>query len=94
MLADNPVIVRDVPVMPLESRVKGVKPVSGATCSRYEVAPLTAFQVRVGVLDVPVDPLRGEIRTGGEGGGGTVVRIHAPEYGPLWPCPLVAFKRQ
>jgi hypothetical protein len=80
--------------MPLESRVKEVKPVSGATCRRYEVAPLTGFQVSVGVLDVPVEPLSGEIRTGAEGGNATVVKIHEPEYGPLWPCPLVAFKRQ
>ena len=37
------------------------------TCNPYEVAPVEAFQVNVGLVVTPVAPFAGEARVGGAG---------------------------
>jgi hypothetical protein len=64
------------------------------TCTRYDVAPVDAFQVNVAFVATPVAPLVGVARTGTGGGGGVVVvKLNAPEYA-LVPPPFDAFTRQ
>jgi hypothetical protein len=48
------------------------------TWSRYDVAPVDAFHVKVGFVATPVAPLAGVARTGGAGGV-AVVKLNAPE---------------
>jgi len=38
------------------------------TCSPYEVAPLEAFQLRVGLVETPVAAFEGDTSVGGIGG--------------------------
>lgn len=70
------------------------KPGSVETCTLYEVAPLEAFQVKVGVLDMPVEPLTGELRVGTAGGlPAVVVKLNVIDQ-VLVPLMLVAFTLQ
>ena len=52
---------------------------------RYEVAPLTADQVKVGVVDTPLAPLEGELRVGGDNKVAVVVK----ERTLPWPQPTL-----
>lgn len=50
------------------------------TCRLYDVAPLEAFHVNVGVVETPVVPLAGEESIGADN---VVVNDHTPEYPPI-----------
>ena len=64
------------------------------TCTVYEVAPLEAFHVRVGVLDTLVAPLMGELSDGAAGGlPAAVVKLHVVDQA-LVPPAFVAFTLQ
>ena len=69
-------------------------PGSVETCTVYEVAPLEAFHVRVGVLDTLVAPLIGELSVGAAGGlPAAVVKLHVLDQA-LVPPAFVAFTLQ
>ena len=56
---------------------------SAETCTQYDVAPAEAFQVKVGEVETPEEPLMGEARVGALGaGGGAVTKRQAGENGP------------
>ena len=64
------------------------------TCTRYDVAPVEAFQLKtVGVVDTPVSPSAGERSVGTAGTATTVVKLRTVENG-LVPAAFVAFNRQ
>ena len=70
------------------------KPGSVETCTLYEVAPLEAFQVKVGLLETFVVPLTGELRVGANGVlPAVVVKLKLPDH-ELVPPVLVAFTLQ
>jgi hypothetical protein len=69
--------------MPLVSNTVCVNALLEETWSRYDVAPVDAFQVNVGFTGTPVAPSTGETSVGGRGGGtAEVVKLHVLENGP------------
>ena len=64
-----------------------------ATCKRYDVARLAAFQFSVKLTGMFFDPSTGESSAGMAGAATMVVKFHAVEYG-LTPPMFVAFTRQ
>jgi hypothetical protein len=83
VLFKSPLIARDVLVIVVwlttVADVAG-KDESVETCNPYEVAPVEAFQVNVGLVATPVAPFAGETRVGGAG----VATIPCTE---LWTTP-------
>jgi hypothetical protein len=64
------------------------------TCSWYEVAPVEAFQLSVGVIETPVALFDGERRVGAGGlPPELVVKLQMLEYA-LVPLAFVALTRQ
>lgn len=57
------------------------------------MAPLLAFQVKVGLVDKPVLPLAGDDRTGTVGTDPVVVKLQAEDQADV-PKPLAALTRQ
>ena len=64
-----------------------MKPVFIDTCTVYDVAPPTEFQLTVGLVDTPVALSSGETSWGGGGGAVTVLNLRVTEK----PLVLVAF---
>ena len=64
------------------------------TCNPYEVAPVEAFQLKVGFVATPVAPFAGEARVGAAGGEGAVVKLRTGEDQSLVPPVFFAFTRQ
>jgi hypothetical protein len=86
--------VEDVSATPLVSFTKEENVESAETCKRYEVAPLEAFQLSVGVRDTSVAPLAGATNVGAAGaGGGSAVNDHRADQA-LVPPAFLAFTRQ
>ena len=63
------------------------------TCTRYTVAPLEAFQLKVGLVEISVAPFAGEASVGAPGAATTVVKLLPTEYA-LVPPAFVAFTLQ
>jgi hypothetical protein len=54
-----------------------------ATISQYRLTPVTAFQLKVGVVETPVAPFAGELCTGaGRGAADCVANDHSGENCP------------
>lgn len=68
------------------------KPLLVETWSRYDVALVEAFQVKVGGLVTPVALFAGEDKLGTEGSA-AVVKLKTEDHAPVPPGP-VAFTRQ
>jgi hypothetical protein len=77
-------------VMPLWSTVDGMNVEFVETCTRYDVAPLTAFHNSVELVGVSVAPFGGDTSVGVAR---TVVKLHTLDQS-LVPPELVAFTRQ
>ena len=73
-------IVQDGQVVAL--RLVGSVDALVATVSQYFLAPVTALQLKVGVVVIPVMPLEGPDNTGAESTDACVVNDHCDEY---WP---------
>ena len=63
------------------------------TCNLYDVAPLEAFQLKLGLVETPVAPLAGEANAGAESAATVVVKLHTLDQALVLPA-LVAFTRQ
>ena len=63
------------------------------TCKRYVVAPAEEFQLTVGLVEMLVVPLPGEISEGAVGTESVVVNLHGVDQ-PLVPPAFVALTRQ
>ena len=79
--------------MPLWSNTVVEKSDLVDTSSRYDAAPLTAFQLKVGLVAIPVALFEGDESVGADGGATTVVKEYELEYEPVPPA-LVALTRQ
>jgi hypothetical protein len=79
--------------MPAESKTVEANPESVETCSRYEAARLDEYQLSVGLVDTPVEPLGGDRSVGTEGAEITVAKFHAFDQS-LVPIAFVAFTLQ
>jgi hypothetical protein len=77
---------------PLWSRIVVEKSALAETCTRYDVAPVEAFQVSVGFAETPVALFAGE-ESVGAAGGEAVVKLHTLDQA-LVPAAFVAFTRQ
>jgi hypothetical protein len=64
----SPATPYEVPVIPLWLMSIVEKLELLETCSWYDVAPLEAFQVNVGLGEIPVAPFKGEASVGAAGG--------------------------
>jgi len=96
VLAASPLTLYEVVVILLWSTTVVEKFELVETCSRYDVAPEEAFQVRVGDVETPVAPLAGEASVGAEGtggGGGSVVNDQTSDQSPS-PAAFAPFTRQ
>ena len=93
MLFVRPVTLYEVAVIPLWLTTVVEKDETVETCSPYDVAPLEALQVRVGLVEIPVAPFDGDASVGAAGGAIAVMKLHAAEYG-LVPPAFEAFTRQ
>jgi len=82
-----------VPVTPLWLNTMFENSESVATCTPYEVAPVEALQLRVGLMEIPVALFSGEAKAGADGMATTVVKLQTVDQ-PLVPPALVAFTRQ
>ena len=63
----SPLIARDVLVIVLRLIIVVEKSEAVETCNPYEVAPVEAFQLKVGFMATPVAPFAGETRVGAAG---------------------------
>jgi len=52
------------------------------TCILYDIAFVTEFHIKVGVIDIPVVPLAGDDKTGAIGADMTVVNLNHTEKFP------------
>ena len=93
VLVERPETAWEVEVMPLWSTTVEPKSEEVETCTRYEVAPEAAFQLRVKEVAWLMAPFEGEDSVGTEGSGGTVVKFQTVDH-ELVPPALVAFARQ
>jgi len=64
VLLESPVTVYDVSVIPLWSTTVAEKVELVETCNRYNVALLETFQLKVGLVDIPVEPFEGDASVG------------------------------
>jgi hypothetical protein len=71
----SPLTENEVPAIPLWSTKVVVKVKVVDTCTRYDAAPLEAFQISVGLVDTPFALLNGEICIGTDGGAIAVVKL-------------------
>jgi hypothetical protein len=81
VLLVRPLTASEVLVSPFSFTTIVVKLEEVETWSPYEAAPLEAFQVSVGLVEIPVAAFDGE-ESVGAGGGLTavaVVKLHVPE---------------
>jgi hypothetical protein len=83
----------DVPVNVESSTTVVANVAEVESWTRYEVAPVEAFQVNVADTATPVAPLAGDERTGATGAPTIVVKLAAVEY-ELVPPAFFAFTRQ
>jgi hypothetical protein len=79
-------------VIPVSSTAGFTKEEPTDTCTRYDVAPLDAFQLSVGFVET-VAPFNGASSVGGAGGGGIVVNDQVGDQ-LLVPAMFAAFTRQ
>ena len=77
---------------PSQTTVPVVKLEVVDTCNLYDVAPLAAFQLNVGVSDCPVAPFTGDASVGAAGGL-PVVKLHVLDH-RLVPAAFFALTRQ
>ena len=90
----RPLRTYEVVVIALWSTTSGEKLELVETCNRYDIAPLEAFQLNVGLVETPVAPLPGKASIGAAGAAPTtVVSLHTVEYA-LVPPAFVAFTHQ
>ena len=93
MLFPSPLTAYDVVASPVWFTMVVEKDELVDTCRPYDVAPLDAFQLSVGLAETPVAPFEGDRRVGGDGGGGTVVKDQVVDQA-LVPPAFVAFTCQ
>jgi len=94
VLFARPLIARDVLVIPVWLTTVVEKDELIETCNPYEVAPVEAFQLKVGVIDWVADPFAGEARVGAAGGAASVVKLQTGADQALVPPVFFAFTRQ
>ena len=85
--------VLDVEVRPLWSETVAAKSDAVDTCRRYEVAPVTAFQLSVGEAEAFTSLSSGVINVGADGRLTTVVKLLVEDHA-LAPPAFFALTRQ
>ena len=83
----------DVPVTVASSRTVVLNEDDVESCTRYMLEPDEAFQLKVGLVAIPVALFEGDESVGADGGATTVVKEYELEYEPVPPA-LVALTRQ
>lgn len=89
----NPDIGCKRPVMVESLKIVVANPLLVETCRRYVVAPVEAFQLNVGLVEISVAASAGADKIGVGGGLMMVVKLRTIEYG-LVPEIFLAFTRQ
>ena len=93
VLLVKPLTAQEVVVMPVWFTTVEEKLELVETWTPYEVAPVEAFQLSVGLMAIPVALFEGDASVGADGAATMVVKLRAVEYA-LDPPAFVALTRQ